>query len=556
MKKYSKWLLILFISIVIIKVILSQFVQTISGFSDEYFYAKMARSFFVNMEFTVHNVQVAQYPPLYSILLSIAYIFKNMNYVYFFIKFINAILSSLIIFPAWLLSKEFLEEKKAFITSLLISILPSNFAFSPYIMAENLYYPLFLFAIYGIYKSTKPLNYKWPIITGIIAGLAYLTKISALVIPTTFLITSLIIIFKSKRYFFEIKKFLVFIIPFLSLASLWSIRNGYLFGFSLSGILGSYSQSELSHGFVLDKLIIWIILYLGYLLLSSLFIYTIFSLQLIKKKEYSNLLVISAITVILTIIMAANHNVGAISLNSFFLWLPGRPLGRYVDVLMPLIVILGMIGLNQKEKISKKWFFILSPIVIFSSLLMFFPLFPLNNLSLSWLGVLSVGVNYFVNNLLIQWILFTIFISMLFLLIYKFTKLNPKKIVLGTIIFFMLLGFLNYAIISYNSKTYWANGDQFKMGQFMNEFDPLPSNILLDSRYDATISKNDQTGIYQNLSSSYSSSIIGFWLNDNLFIGNPEELNKDIDYIYTKTNLNKKLIKRIGDFRIYSSKDL
>ena len=101
-----------------------------------------------------------------------------MQYVYLFMKLLNALLSSLILFPAWLLAKEFLDEKSAFLAAIVISVMPSNFAFAPFIMSENLYYPLFLFSVFAIYKAVISEGYKWTIIAGIFVGLSYLTKVS------------------------------------------------------------------------------------------------------------------------------------------------------------------------------------------------------------------------------------------------------------------------------------------------------------------------------------------------------------------------------------------
>ena len=88
------------------------------------------------------------------------------------------------------------------------------------------------------------------------------------------------------------------------------------------------------------------------------------------------------------------------------------------------------------------------------------------------------------------------------------------------------------------------------MGMFMNQYDPQYSTYLLDVRDEATISKLNQSGIYENDLRNITSSIIGFWLNDKIIIGNPESYKEHVDYIYTKHTLNLSLIKQIGEFKM------
>ncbi len=152
-RNFWKLILIIFLIQIIIKIILSSFIHSPTIFADEYDYIKMARSFFYYGNFFINGVPSHQYLPLYPILISISYFFKDMHTVYFLSKCINAIISSFVIFPAYLIAKEFLTSRKALLTAIVISVLPPFFAFTPYIMSENLIFPIILFAFYFIYKS-------------------------------------------------------------------------------------------------------------------------------------------------------------------------------------------------------------------------------------------------------------------------------------------------------------------------------------------------------------------------------------------------------------------
>ena len=151
MKPLTKKIVLLYLLFVIVKITLSYFIPSISAFSDEYYYAKLARSFFFEQGFSIHGIKVMFYQPLYPIIISLSYIFKDMELVYFAMKAINAIVSTLVIIPSYLLAKEFLDDKKSILAAMLISLAPPMFSFSPYIMAENLFYPLFMFSFYFIY---------------------------------------------------------------------------------------------------------------------------------------------------------------------------------------------------------------------------------------------------------------------------------------------------------------------------------------------------------------------------------------------------------------------
>ena len=204
MKSYKK-LVLVFLIFAAIKVILSYFVSSPSMFADEYWYAKFARNLFVHGEYMVHGVFDSSRPPLYPILLMLSYAFEDMNVVYFTMKVINAVVSSLVIFPIWLLSKEFLSERKAFLVTILAGIFPTLFAFSPYIMAENLFFPLFFFAVYFLYKSFLEKSYKWDILAGVFIGLCYLSRTLAIIfIPAVFLMLAVELI--RKREFVQLKK--------------------------------------------------------------------------------------------------------------------------------------------------------------------------------------------------------------------------------------------------------------------------------------------------------------------------------------------------------------
>jgi hypothetical protein len=84
---------------------------------------------------------------------------------------------------------------------------------------------------------------------------------------------------------------------------------------------------------------------------------------------------------------------------------------------------------------------------------------------------------------------------------------------------------------------------------WLNDYDKDEfSNILIDKRYYGGLKKDNQTMLYVNTGKS-SYTILGYWLNDNLVIGDISDLN-NFDYIISRDNLNLDIIKK-GDDGIY-----
>ena len=90
-----------------------------------------------------------------------------------------------------------------------------------------------------------------------------------------------------------------------------------------------------------------------------------------------------------------------------------------------------------------------------------------------------------------------------------------------------------------------------QLGLWLNDYDKKISNILIDER-DCTgkISKYDQSTLCEP---SKSATVIGFWLNDNLAIGDVSNI-RDVDFVITKHNMDLKLIKESNSgIKIYKT---
>lgn len=572
-------LVFLYLLFVLAKLLLSSFIPAPSALSDDYVYAKMAQSFHDSLEFSVHGVLTHQYPPLYPVLLSFSYVFDGMMDVYFFMKLLNVLVSSLVIFPVFLLAREFLSERRSLLVAVLASLLPSNFAFSGYLLAENLFYPLFMFSAYSIYKSFVEGSLWWDFFAGLSVGLTVLARVSGLVLlPLVFFIL-VARLFLKPNLVFEVKKKLFMLLVFVLTVLPWVVSNVSLFGFSISGILGSYSV-EFSEGRVTDNFtallpfFTWVFSYIGYLALASGFVFFVFSLFCFRKLNTKDpRLFTFVLTVIfssvLSIFMVSNHNASSnLSLSvvykTFIPWLTGRLMGRYLDHVLPLILISGFIGFSFYERARDKgWLFLkyslfAIPFVLLFLNSIFFPLFPVNNISLAYIGVLKYALDYLlfsrvgVVSLLVFSIFVLLFFASVFILALLSHNLKLKHLFLSFAIFFLLIGFLNYSVNYYNSDRYWYKGSQMQFGLWVNDNIKQRSVFLFDEDDGCKIEKLSQGCIYEGFADNSSVSVMGFWMNHGIVVGNVSDFS-GYDYVVTKKRLGLPLVYENSNIYLYKA---
>lgn len=547
MNKTTKKLLIISILLIVIKLILSLFVSTPTIYSDEYLYMKMAQSFFQNLNLNIHNIQTSNYHPLYPIILSITYFTNNVQVAYILMKLLNAILSTLIIIPAYLFSKEFLDAKKSIITATIISILPMNFVFPSFIMAENIFYSLFLTSLYLIYKSFTEKNYKYDLLAGISIGLTFLSRFAAV---SLIAIVIILLIYKIiKKDFFEIKKKTIIGITSLVIVSPWLIRNAINFGFTLRGLLGQYSIeiTKQVNNYSLN-IFYWILLYSAYFLLASFIIITIFAFSNIKEKlkdkKMKIFTIMAIITIIIIIIGAAQHAAkSALKEETDLPGLIGRPIGRYADTALPILYLLGIISYYKytKDKKSAKIIFLVSiPLILLSSQLLYFKLVPINNTTLTLLGVINLSLLKTLNQTysIILTTLLILATTTLIYFLYKKSKIKPLKLIVSILIITNLLA---YSAIIYNSKTNWENHPQIELSKWISKNIDKKSRILIDEDYCDFFDKTKKEVL---CTKGKSTTLTALWILNPV---NINSIDNEADYIITRKKLNLELIKETSN---------
>ncbi len=546
MEKITKKLIIAFLIITLTKIALSLLVTTPTIFTDEYIYMKMAQSFFQNLNFNIHNIPTSNYPALYPIILSITYIFNNPTLSYILMKILNSIISSTIMIPSFLLAKEFIDKNKAIIPAILVGLLPMNFAFSPYIMSENLFYPLFMFSIYFIYKSFIKKGIKYDITAGILIGLTFLTKFAGI---SLVIITIALLVYKIyKKEHYEVHKKLIMGLVSLIVVSPWLIRNIALFGPSLKGIIGQYSSEvtkEVSYYF--RSLIFWLIIYTSHIFLALWIIFPGLAFLNLKNKikTYKNkiFVILIILTTMFILLGAAQHAAkSSIKEKTLIPNINGRPIGRYVDTALPILLIAALVTYYKYNLKGLSKFTLISIIpIIIGSQLFYFQLLPANNISLTLFGIMKNILTKITN----QHLGIIITTSLLIIgCIISYTLLQKKdikklKIIPILAIILILTSLASYSITIYSSKTYWENNPQIKLSKWLNKNIPKNEPILIDEEFCGVLNKENQGVLCTR---GRSTTLIGVWITNPVFIKKINEPN--YKYIITKRKLDLKLIQQ------------
>jgi hypothetical protein len=321
--------------------------------SDEVLYKINARKIFNHEPFgTLH------YPPLYSLFLSAAFFSKD-NW-YQWMLFINAVISSMVVVPVWLISSRFLPKSFALISVMIAGLWSFHVAYPRVLMSENLYVPLFLFSVFIFLNAEREDGrHSLPLyaLFGFLTALAYLTKYIHLVALPCFVILWLVRplfrddpdkrkLLEKSRYYQAASVAAGFALTYIPWV-LYAWNNG----FSEAQAIGLHHASHTTNYATPGSLPVWIIFYTAYLVLMTapfLLSFTIyFSLLISEKirndgKETFFMLTIALLTVVFSL-TAIQHSWRA----AYNYPDPNRIMGRYLIQFSPLYLVLFMISLNK-----------------------------------------------------------------------------------------------------------------------------------------------------------------------------------------------------------------
>ncbi len=552
-------LFILAIVIILVKTALFSFIPTLSAYSDEYVYAKTAQSLYTDQTLTLHGQATAAYPPLYSLALAPAYFFTNMHVTYWVMQLINAILSTLIIFIAFQLARKHMSEHYALITAGIIGIIPATFAFTPYLLSENLFYLLLLGTIYALYQLFATEKWKYALYSGLLIGACILTKWSSIVllsIPFFMLIWQTFL----RRNLSQKTTLLVILTSAVAgiITSLWLIRNGLLFGFTLQGMLGNAIarnvESTLTNNNFIFSFISWIVLYHSYLLIGSGILFGILALHTLitntNKNNRTGIFVrLSILVLLMFILVAANHS-SSVSFNydSPFDVVSYRPIGRYIEGFIPLLIILGMLAWNERKKIHPAALTAAVVLTALGTLLTIAPLIPANNPSTTWVGLFSLGLKNMlgINYYAFSWTIFLAVLGVLLIALYLAGKaLNLQNRTLFTLLItFFLIGNALCSMVTNERSHEWNERDDI---QFIKAHGYLIDGPVLFDEQSCT----ERIGIdSKTLCEGDYSTVSGFWTQENVRIGDPSSAGR-MKYIISTRDLPYEIVAQGDELTLY-----
>lgn len=375
--RYSLHLIYIFFALlVLVKIVLSLNFFSPVALPDEAAYDNFAHNIVYGK---LYGMMGNSYPPGYPLLLSLAYHISNDKHViYHIMLIISAFVSSMIIFPSYFILEKYCSKVVSALGAITVSVLPMLSFYSFTIMTEALFIPLFIFSIWFIHKSYETDDKKWALLASLSTVYLYMTRSTGLAMLIAFVLTFIVYIilnFKHDRLLVLIRKKSFLMATFIIFLSAWLIYSTYFvdisqpfsdkyahnynFGSSYN-IEGTSAHgldvfANLANMITAIKLSTNLIAYLFagsfFLLLFVLyyFILLVTDKKAIKIKNHP--LVIPFLYASVSSLLLIFITISFLFENDF----KDLILGRYVDPIIPFIIIVGIICISNVDwRISDK----------------------------------------------------------------------------------------------------------------------------------------------------------------------------------------------------------
>lgn len=542
-----KTLIISYFVVLVGKIIITQIYLDPSTLMDGFLYMKMGGSFFENGSFSVYGEPTHKYPPLYPIFISSAYIFKDTTMIFRIIRVLSAFYSTLIIFPTFLIAKEFLNTKKSLLVAVLVSSLAAIVVWVFNIVSECLYYTLFLFTCFFLYKSVFELGHLFKILSGLFIGLCFLTRYTTVVfIPVVLLFFIIVYLYEKNcprlnAIMNALKNWCItsFIAGFVILP--WLIRNGNLFGYNVVGIFGigykgeimkvpgtiKEATKEATNTVYLIDLLTQFLINHAIIILACGIIFFILSIWIAYYSFRNKTKRIFALTVLTFLLTESLAIITTIHNGSWGTW---RLHGRYIEPVFPLFIILGFMGLEKIKHLQHK--------IVYLTLIVSLPITLLlantwghmgGMISVSYIGVIqnlpmylnkflgtTINSSFFDNYKVIIFLLILLLFLIFFLMIkYKVSKKMLLVISCGLILSSTIISCVGYVA----RDLYTSKSELYDFGNWLNEKFSGSNDIIF---FDENIGE----AIYP----------LAAWINTPILKGHWNETNSNSGIKYLITN--------------------
>jgi hypothetical protein len=438
--RHALW--ILFVLLVVVKIILlAPITRGLIMLNDSYDYWVMANQIFHG----VLNVSLNhRYPPLNSAVLSSIFLFGVRNSLQH-AEILNSIISSTAIFPLYLIARQFLDKKISLFFVLTCAVYPFHIVYPGLLYSENLYYPLFFWAVFFSFScpGNRRLIWLWDILYAVTLSALWLTRYMTMPLIPVFLFIWWMkpeqensqIQFKPSKH--KLKRLLIISAIVLSLFGIWPAA-GLAAGVDLGSMLGfSSSDAGNPENLTLSRLFFWMGISAAYLCLILAPVLDLLILRILSWKQiiWNGVLVrwISAVVALTSMLMIV------VTLYawqaSFNFPSPSKFTGRYILYIAALVWLTIIILLKEKlvtSRIRVITVGLISAVAIFASYQVFF--------NLNWILKRSIFYYRFVDIFtisLLQWIFLGVIAVMIIgtsILIFRGGVREATLILIGSIL--------------------------------------------------------------------------------------------------------------------------
>ena len=438
-KKYKEksidafiYIILIYSIIILIKSIIYCLIQFPTIGHDEFIYFNMSQLPFVNT-ITLHPY----YPILYPLFLyPTAFFTSDVILNYNLAKVFGILVSTSIVFPVYLLSSLYLKKNVSVLISLLSAFIPISFVYSFTLMAENIFYPLFFWAVYLLMKNFERPSAHLSALSGFFVALLPLSKnIGFVFLP----VYGLFFLLKIKEEGFQVLKHQKNVLLIISVVLIpYYLWRGFSMQFNEAGFFGVRVLSGTDNPF---NMFLMLISHFNCLILGSGFVFGILSLILIYKilegrnvGKIRDFTIFSWISIILTLILVA-----------FFMKGEFRIMSRYIAFLLPLIFI---IGFKSLYLLKQKDF----SLVVFSFPLILIAMLFFGGTERGELEIIS-GYSYLSPYLIYDTIIVSlILIPILYVCMHLQNKIRTKKIMTYLLVCLVMVLFIGGNIIEIQKR--------------------------------------------------------------------------------------------------------
>ena len=312
-------------------------------------------------------------PPFYPISLLPAFFLFYPFGTYTAAKLLNALYITSAIIPAYLLLRKFIKRNLSIVAISILLLNPVQLVMPGRILTENIFYPIFMWAVLFAFTNVWQVNVKNRIfeclIFGILLGLLFLTRYIALALIPAFLLIWWLKPFENEKLplLFSVRKFLHLIIIFIPLFLLiggW-INFGTAQGLRVKDTLGLFiAESPNPDQLSFSRLVMWMVFYCSYAVLIAapylpLFLASFSRFKLKDWQEDPNRWLIAVAAIILFFLAVCIRHSWRINYNYPT---PLKIQGRYLLYFGPLFLITIFTSLEKPFKKMNR-----SKLIIFSS---------------------------------------------------------------------------------------------------------------------------------------------------------------------------------------------